>query len=512
MRIFYLIICVFTFFLRQVYAQGVIEKVQNYRKANEHKLLKEYLQLLSIPNIASDSTHILKNADFIMGLMREKGIEKVQLLEAGKTETFAPPAIYGEVSVPNAKRTIVFYAHYDGQPVNPLQWSQGLSPFSPVFTDQSLEKEGKIIPPPKENEAINPEWRIYARSTSDDKGGVFSILNAYQALVKSGIKPTSNIKFFFEGEEEAGSPHLGKILEKHKNLFKSDLWIILDGPVHQSGRKQVVFGVRGDVNMSIKVFASKRPLHSGHYGNWAPNPAMQLVRLLASMKDETGKVLIDGFYDDVIPLSPTEKQALAQVPSVDEQMRSELGFAQPEGGGVSLVEAITLPSLNINGIQSANVGPMAANVIPTTATVVLDLRLVKGNDHIRQVEKVVNHIRKQGFFVTTEDPTEEERMKYPLIAKVSTKGGYNAQRTPMDLPIAQQVVKAVQATSKDPIVLLPSSGRSLPLYLFEKHLNTPTITVGIPNHDNNQHAENENIKIQNLWNGIETVAALMTMK
>jgi acetylornithine deacetylase/succinyl-diaminopimelate desuccinylase-like protein len=189
-----------------------------------------------------------------------------------------------------------------------------------------------------------------------------------------------------------------------------------------------------------------------------------------------------------------------------------LGFAQPEGGGISLVEAISLPSLNINGIQSANVGPMAANVIPTTATVVLDLRLVKGNDYIRQVEKVVNHIRKQGFFVTEEDPTEDERMQYPLIAKVSTKGGYNAQRTPMDLPIAQQVVKAVQSTSKEPIVLLPSSGGSLPLYLFEKHLNTPTITVGIPNHDNNQHAENENIKIQNLWNGIETVAALMTMK
>ncbi|MCU0391230.1 MAG: M20/M25/M40 family metallo-hydrolase [Thermoflexibacter sp.] len=496
----------------QASAQDIIEKVRNYRKANEHRLLSEYLELLAIPNIATDSANIYKNATFIMDMMKNRGISNVQLLGAGNTPTFAPPAIYGEVIVPNAKRTIIFYAHYDGQPVNPLQWAQGLVPFKPVFMDKSLEKDGKIIETPDAEQAIDPEWRIYARSTSDDKGGVFAILNAYQALVQSKIKLTSNIKFFFEGEEEAGSPHLGRVLEKHKHLLQSDLWIILDGPVHQSGRKQVVFGVRGDVNMSIKIFASKRPLHSGHYGNWAPNPAMQLARLLASMKDETGKVLIDGFYDDVTPLTDSEKQALAQIPPADEQMRLELGFAQPEGGGKSLVEAISLPSLNINGMQSANVGAMAANVIPTTATAVLDLRLVKGNDHRKQVEKVANHIRKQGYHVITEDPTEEERLKYPLIAKINAKDGYNAQRTPMDLPIAQLVVRAVQSTSQEPIVLLPSSGGSLPLYLFEKHLNTPTITVGIANHDNNQHAENENIRIKNLWNGIETVAAMMLIK
>lgn len=511
---FSLILLINSLFTFTIFAQSVensaIEKVRNYRKANEHALLKEYLQLLSMPNIATDSLNIRKNADFIMEMMKKRGIGKVQLLEADAP--LAPPAVYGEVNVPNAKKTIIFYAHYDGQPVNPLQWASGLEPFKPVFTDGAMDKNGKIVPQPKENEAINPDWRIYARSTSDDKGGVFSILAGYDALMKTGTKLNANIKFFFEGEEEAGSPHLGKILEKYKNLLKSDLWIILDGPVHQSGRKQVVFGVRGDVNMSIKIFASKRPLHSGHYGNWAPNPAMQMARLLTSMKDDNGKVLIDGFYDDVTPLTEAEKQALAKIPAVDDMVRSELGFTKPEGGGKSLVELINLPSLNINGLQSANVGAMAANVIPTTATVVLDLRLVKGNDYARQVEKVANHIRKQGYYVTENDPTDEERLQYPLIAKVNGKSGYNAQRTPMDLPIAQEVVKAVQSTSKEPIVLLPTSGGSLPLFLFEKHLNTPTITVGIPNYDNNQHAENENIRIGNLWNGIETVAAMMLMK
>ncbi|TAH20413.1 MAG: M20/M25/M40 family metallo-hydrolase [Cytophagales bacterium] len=488
----------------------IVEKVRNYRKANEHALLKEYIELLSLPNIAADSLNIRKNAAFIMEMMKKRGIGKVQLLEEGNP--LAPPAIYGEVIVPNAKQTIIFYAHYDGQPVNPLQWASGLEPFKPTFVDNSLDKGGKIISYPKENEAINPDWRIYGRSTADDKGGVFAILSAYQALEKSNIKPTVNIKFFFEGEEEAGSPHLGKILDKYKNMLTSDLWIILDGPSHQSGRKQVVFGVRGDVNMSIKIYASKRPLHSGHYGNWAPNPAMQMARLLTSMKDENGKVLIDGFYDDVIPLTTSEKEALAKIPTVDEEVRTDLGFTKPEGGGLSLVELINLPSLNINGMQSANVGAMAANVIPTTATAVLDLRLVKGNDHARQVEKVVKHIRKQGYYIAENEPTDEERLQYPLIAKVNALSGYNAQRTQMDLPVAQQVVRAVQSSTAEPIVLMPTSGGSLPLFLFEKYLNTPTITVGIPNYDNNQHAENENIKIKSLWGGIETVAAMMTMK
>lgn len=485
------------------------EQVRNYRKANEHALLNEFMGLLSIPNIVYDTVGIQKTAAYIVKMMEERGI-KATLLDG--TTKGVPPAIYGEVNVPNATKTVIFYAHYDGQPVNPNQWAEGIEPFKSVFLNASLEKGGKIIPAPKPSEAINPEWRIYGRSASDDKAGVFSILSAYQVLSKLGIKPSVNIKFFFEGEEEAGSTHLHEILEKHKDKLKSDLWVICDGPVHQSGRKQVVFGVRGDVNMEVKVYASKRPLHSGHYGNWAPNPAMLLVKLLASMKDDNGRVLIKGFYDDVVPFTETEKKAIAKVPPVDEQMKNELGFVRPEGGGKSLVELINLPSLNINGISSANVGKMAANVIPTSATAALDLRLVLGNDAQRQVQKVIDHIKAQGYYVTqNESITDEERLKYPLIARVTAAKGYNAQRTKMDLPIAQDVIKAVQSTSKEEIVLMPSLGGSLPLFLFEKYLGTPTITVPIANHDNNQHAENENIRIQNIWNGIETYVALMKM-
>lgn len=486
------------------------EQVRNYRKANEYALLNEFKGLLSIPNVVYDTVGIQKTASYIVKMMEDRGI-KTTLLDA-KTKG-VPPAIYGEVLVPNATKTVIFYAHYDGQPVNPNQWAEGIAPFKSVFLDASLEKGGKIIPDPQPTDIINPEWRIYGRSASDDKAGVFSILSAYQVLNKLGIKPTVNLKFFFEGEEEAGSTHLSEILEKHKDKLKSDLWIICDGPVHQSGKKQIVFGVRGDIGMEIKVFASKRPLHSGHYGNWAPNPANLLVKLLASMKDDNGKVLIKGFYDDVVPFTDLEKKALAKVPAVDDQMKQELGFVRPEGGGKTLAELINLPSLNINGISSANVGKMVANVIPTSATAALDLRLVLGNDAQRQAQKVIDHIKSQGYYVTqNESITDEERLKYPLIARVVLGKGYNAQRTKMDLPIAQNVIKAVQTTVSDEVVLMPSLGGSLPLFLFEKYLGTPTITVPIANHDNNQHAENENIRIQNIWNGIETYVALMRLE
>ena len=340
-----------------------------------------------------------------------------------------------------------------------------------------------------------------------------AILTAFDAVRAQGIAPSLNIKFIFEGEEEAGSPHLGEIIDLHKDLLAADAWIICDGPVHQSGRKQVVFGVRGDQNVDLTVYGAKRPLHSGHYGNWAPNPAMTLVRLLASMKDDAGRVTIAGWYDGVEPLGEAERRAIAEAPAYDDELRSQLGLARTEGAGKSLLELINQPSLNINGISSGDVGVLARNVIPTTATAVLDLRLVKGNDHRQQVERLIDHIRKQGFYVIDRDPTDDERKQHPLIAKVTARaGGYNAERTRMDLPLSKAVIDAVQSTSKDPIVRLPTAGGSLPLSIITDHLRTTTMTVPIANYDNNQHAENENLRLQNLWDGIETWAAVMTMK
>src|SRR2546426_2625564 len=485
------------------------DKVRQYRRSHEHEILREFVSLLSIPNVASDRENIRKNAAFIVEMMKQRGLES-QLLEA-KTPN-VPPAVYSEWRTPGATRTVILYAHYDGQPTDPKQWT-GTLPWQPTMRSAALEAGGKLLPLPTENGPIDPEWRLYARSASDDKAGVMAILTAFDAVKANGIKPTSNIKFFFEGEEEAGSPHLGEIIRLHRELLESDAWIICDGPVHQSGRKQAVFGVRGDTNVDVTVYGARRPLHSGHYGNWAPNPAMLLVRLLASMKDSTGRVTIAGWYDDTEPLGESERRAIAEAPQYDDELRAQLGLARSEGDGKNLLELINLPSLNINGISSGDVGALARNVIPTTATAVLDLRLVKGNDYRRQVQRLVDHIRKQGFYVIDRDPTDAERQKYPLIAKVIHRsGGYNAERTKMDLPISLAVIDAVQSTSEQPIVKLPTAGGSLPLSIITENLRTVTFSVPVANYDNNQHAENESIRLQNLWDGIETFAALMTMK
>ena len=484
-------------------------QVRDFRKANEQRLLREFLNLLSVPNVASDTQSIRKNADLIMEMMKQRGLSP-RLLEAQTPNT--PPAVFAEWKTAGATRTLILYAHYDGQPTDPKQWTGSL-PWQPVVRSAALESSGETIAQPDPTGVINPEWRIYARSASDDKAGVMTILTAFEAVKAKGVALTSNIKFFFEGEEEAGSPHLSEIIKAHKELLNADAWIICDGPVHQSGKKQVVFGARGDTNVDLTVYGAKRPLHSGHYGNWSPNPAFALAQLLASMKDVEGHVTIAGWYDDVEPLGDLERKAIAEAPQYDQELKNQLGLARTEGDGKTLLELLNVPSLNINGFGSGDIGALARNVIPTKATAVLDLRLVKGNDHQRQVQRLIEHVRKQGYFVIDREPTNEDRLKYPRIATVVARaGGYNAERTRMDLPISLAVVEAVQSTSREPIVRLPTSGGSLPLAVITDNLKTVTISVPVANYDNNQHAENENIRLQNLWDGIETFAALMTMR
>ncbi len=488
------------------FSQTIQQKVNQYTKANEKKLMDEYLQFVSIPNVTRDTANILRNAAFIKNMMEQRGI-KAEFL-TGITPNVSP-AVFGEIKVPGAKTTLAFYAHYDGQPVNAAKWTGGLKPFEPVFIDKPIEQGGKII---SAGNGIFPEWRLTGRGSADDKAGVMTILNAYDALIKTGATPTHNIKFFFEAEEELGSIHLDEIFTKNKEKLAADLWVIADGPRHVSGKKIITFGVRGDVNMDLTVYGAKRPLHSGNYGNWAPNPAKLIVDLLASMKDEKDNILVKGYYDDVIPLSTSEKEAIKKIPNIEETLKKELGIAVPDGNGKSFIELLHLPTLNINGIRSADVGELAANIIPTKAEASLDLRLVLGNKVESQINKVVKHIEAKGFHVIDHEPTEEERLNYGKLIKVTHGKGYPAQRTPFDIPLVQKLVKAVQSTVKYPVVLLPSAGGSLPLYLFEKTLKTKVISVPVVNYDNNQHAENENMLVKYLWEGIETMALIMMME
>ncbi len=476
-----------------------------WREAREPQLIGEYFELLKIPNVSQDKPNVRRNAEHLVQMMAQRGL-KPRLLEIPG----ASPAVYGEILTPGATRTYVFYAHYDGQPVNPKDWAT--PPFEPVLRTARLDQGGQVVPLLAPGQRLDPAWRVYARSASDDKAQIFAMLAALDALNAAGVKPRANIKFIFEGEEEIESEHLDRILSANKDSLRGDLWLICDGPEHSSGRQTVTFGARGIQKIDLTVYGPNRELHSGHYGNWAPNPALMLAQLLASMKDADGRVQVEHFYDGVAPLGELEQQAIADAPDNDASLMREMGLARVDGSGRKLAELINQPSLNIRGMASAQIGSQAANVIPATATAALDLRLVRGVTKEGQVTRVIEHIRKQGYHVVTTDPDQNTRLAYPRIAKVAVNpGGYNAVRTPMDLPAAQRLVATARSV-RSPVVLQPTSGGSVPLDMIVDVLGTNTVLVPVVNYDNNQHSANENIRLQNLWNGIELQAALLMME
>jgi acetylornithine deacetylase/succinyl-diaminopimelate desuccinylase-like protein len=464
-----------------------VEAARQWHTAQRAQILEEFQSLLAIPNGASDTPNIRRNADALLAMLKKRGVD-ARLL----THPVAPPIVYGEIHTPGAKETIVFYAHYDGQPVTPSEWEGG-DPFKPYI------------------KKINGEDHIFARSASDDKGSIIAQLAALDALQAAKVPLRSNIRFVWEGEEEAGSPHLEQILTANRDAVHGDVFLVCDGPVDQSRKQLIAFGARGDTHIEVTVYGPKRGLHSGHYGNWAPNPAMMMTQLLAGMKDKDGHVLIPHFYDGITPLGDLEKQAIAAAPKNDERLKQELWLGRVDGGGKPLLELINLPTLNINGISAGQTGEKSTNSIPTKAVANLDLRLVVGLHWREQQDRVIDYIRSQGYFVTEKEPTPEELLSHPRVAKVRRDlASYDAVRTPMDLPIAQKVIKAVES-ARGEVVKWPTMGGSVPLGAMERAANTRTINIPIANHDNNQHSANENMRLQNLWDGIETMAALLTM-
>jgi acetylornithine deacetylase/succinyl-diaminopimelate desuccinylase-like protein len=421
-------------------------------------------------------------------MLQKRGVNSRLLSVPG-----APSVVFGQIDVPGAQHTIVFYAHYDGQAVTPSEWGSG-APFTPVVRE------------------VTGEQRIYARSAGDDKAAIFAQLTALDALKAAGIPLRANLRFVWDGEEESGSRHLEQILDANRDLIHGDIWLVCDGPVDQSGQQTVVFGARGIAHLRVTVYGPHHSLHSGHYGNWAPNPPVMLAHLIAGMKDEDGHVLIPHFYDGIKPLSAFEKDALARAPVNDQMLMKAFWLGHVDGSGAHLLELINQPSLNVNGLSSGQAGPNSTNVIPPTATADLDLRLVAGTNWRDEQQRIIDYISSRGYFIVDSEPTQQILLEHPKVALVMRgKSGYNAIRTPMDLPIAKGVIEAVRSAHKD-VVLLPTMGGSLPLEAMERASQTHTILVPIANYDDNQHAANENLRLQNLWDGVETMAALFEIK
>jgi acetylornithine deacetylase/succinyl-diaminopimelate desuccinylase-like protein len=476
---------------------------RRHREANEAKILREFSTLLSMPNVASNLADIRRNADHLMTMLRQRGAT-AQILEVPD----APVSVYGEIRAPGATRTIVLYAHFDGQPVDPRQW-QG-APFTPVLRDKALYQGGRDIPFPTDGQRTDRDWRIYARSASDDKGSIIAMLTALDAMRAANLTPSVNVKFFFEGEEEAGSGHLQSILEKYRDLLKADAWLFCDGPVHQSGRLQAVFGLRGVVGLELTVYGPTRPLHSGHYGNWAPNPGALIANLIASMRDDDGRVKVAGFYDDVRPISAAERAALAALPPVDSTLRASLGLARTEADNALLAERIMVPALNVRGIRVGGVQETGANVISTEAFASFDIRLVPVQVPGRVQSAIERHIAAQGYHIVRDVPDSAARARFPKIARLEWEAGYPAQRAAMDGDFAKALLASLADGAATPPLAVPTLGGSGPGYLFTEVLGAPVVTLPLANYDNNQHAANENLRLGNLWDGIEMYSALLT--
>jgi acetylornithine deacetylase/succinyl-diaminopimelate desuccinylase-like protein len=476
---------------------AVAKQTRSWRANHEREILAEFADLLSIPNLANDTPNIQRNAEALRAMCEKRGLT-VKLL----TIEGAPPVVVANLSVPEAKRTIAFYAHYDGQPVNASQWKS--PPWQPVMRDQA----GNDVDW-RAAKSIDPEWRFFARSSADDKAPIMAMLAALDALKAGGVKPSVNLRFVFEGEEEAGSPHLADYLKRFRDELRADAWLFCDGPVHQSRRMELVFGARGTIGLELTVYGPVKGLHDGHYGNWVPNPIIRLTHLIHSMRNENGRILIKGFYDDVTSPTAAEKAAVKKIPNVEAELLREFQIGSSEGKGKSLNELLMFPGLNLRGIESGHVGAQATNTIPTEARASIDFRLVP-NETPESIKPLVErHIVARGYTIVRETPDAAARLGTAKIVKVEWGSGYSPSRTPLDLPFSRELASIMTAAGHEP-VLLPTAGGSLPMDLFRQGNNIPVIAFPIVNHDNNQHAANENIRLQNLWDGIEVFAAFFT--
>ncbi len=481
-------------------AQHPVEAARQYTDVHRAEIVAELRDFLAIPNVASDSANIERNAVALVEMMQRRGIS-TRLLRAG-----GPPVVYGEIGDAELP-TVLFYCHYDGQPADPGGWEQQ-SPWMAVLRTESMEAGGQVIEAwPEPGDLVESDWRMFARSASDDKSPIVALMHVLDAWREAGITPPNRIKFLFEGEEEAGSPHLDDLMREHRELFSADLVVMADGPIHPSGRPTADFGLRGMVSVRLTLYGPIVPLHSGHYGNWVPNPAMRLAQLLATMKGPDGEVLVEGWEDDMVPLGPAEQAALDAYPHDDDLRRAQLQLGSLDGRGGKRLEMVARPSLNVRGLQSLFVGAQARTAIPDVAVAELDLRLVSGNHPGVQVEKLVRHVERQGYTVVREEPDSITRVSTPRLLMVEARGGYPAGRTPLSSAAARGLVASLEGVGLGVPVVSPTMGGSGPAYVYTEILGAPFVVVPTVNHDNNQHARNENVRLGHVFRAVEILAA-----
>ena len=470
-------------------------------KTQVRQSIDELREFVAIPNDALESADINRNITWLTRKFNERGFNTSVLPTEEESLFFAALPMVDE------KPTVLFYMHFDGQSVDPSKWDQP-NPYEVVLKSKTGDTWKKHSFEDL-SEDINYEWRLFGRSTADDKGPIVMFLNTIDLLKTNKVEIPFNIKVILDGQEEKGSDPLPKAVKEYRELLEADFLVISDGPIHPSANPTIVYGCRGITAMSITTYGPFKPQHSGHYGNYAPNPGFQLAQLLASMKDSDGRVIIKGYYDG-IKLDEATTQILRSVPDNADAINESLTIKTPEKVGSFYQEALQYPSLNIRGLGSGWIGDKARTIVPASATAELDLRLVPETDGTRLKNLVKEHIKSQGFFITEQEPTKELRLKHNKIAMVKERGVTDAFRTDLSNPYGTHLADILKSTFEQDVVKIRIAGGTVPIAPFVNELNIPAFLVPMVNADNNQHSPNENLKIGQIAYGIKAFYGILS--
>ena len=481
-------------------AQNVVERIpliDSFTTAS----FKELQEVLSIPNDANFPMDIEKNIQWAERAFKRRGFVSRRI------ETKGAPLLMASLPFKEDLPTVLVYLQMDGQPVDPSKWFQP-DPFVPVLKKEHSNGNWEIIPW-ESIEQYEEDWRIFARAASDAKGPVMMFLTAIDIMQSKNTSIPYNLKVICDFEEEMGSPNLPEAVEQNRSLLASDILLIFDGPMHPSNKPTLYFGARGIATMQMTTYGAIKPQHSGHYGNYIPNPVFKLANILSSLKDKEGKVLVEGFYDG-IELDKATKDILAAIPQDEEKMLEDLQIAVSEKVGDNYQEALQFPSLNVRGMQSGWINESVRTIIPDQARAEIDIRLVKESDPERLIQLIINHIEELGYRVISKEPTEEERMKYNELVTITSEISYQSFRTEINSPTGNWLRRAVQKTfGKDPI-LIRLMGGSIPISPFVNALKVPAVGIPTVNMDNNQHSPNENLRLGNYKEGVKMVLGILS--
>ncbi len=464
--------------------------------------IKDLKELVGIPNNGLHKTDILANIDWLVNAFESRGFTTSIL------ETEGNPLLYATFEVDTDLPTILFYMHVDGQPVDPSRWDQK-DPYDVSLKTKNLNGKWSTLDWSIIDEKIDPRWRLFGRSAADDKAPIIAFLHTMDILQKSKEPIKANIKVIVDGEEEIGSTSLPAAVDRYRDKLQADVLIINDGPVHISGDPTLVFGCRGVIRVDLTVFGPVTPQHSGHFGNYAPNPVFRMSHLLSSMKDEEGRVTIAGYYQGII-IDDETRSVLEAVPDDEQQILGLLQLAAPEKVGANYQEALQYPSLNVRGVSAGWVGSQARTIVPDVATAAIDIRLVPESDPDMLVNAIRKHIETQGFHIVDQEPTREERMKHDKLIFMYSGKATLPFRTNLSSSYGQWLAGALKKSfNKDPIRIRIMGG-TVPIASFINKLDLPAIIVPMVNADNNQHSPNENMRIGHLTNAMQTFHAILT--